>query len=490
MLVSGVDALVIQGAPERIATKLMLFHMSKPAPTDGQLAKLVRHVKVADKYKVPLVNLYHRGDVPVIAIRIPLINDKDEASKLNFQRVLTLLHYGTGVKVENMSFYMDKTLGEGMHMDAISIKLLDELTASASLPSGIYPGEVFQIGEARMNLPVALSLIHFLNRKINYLRRKTPQGKEVVYPVSSNELRKAFNARTGLVDKSSSYSSMLIKSTLAVITSTKNRCFPGGWITSSRAMNKVKSDTGLVNVLGYTECVPYHHKLQMVLDHRTVVLPSSHRAIKQVDSKVQDASFLEFRAGMHLTVPRLSTSSSEQLDVQSKKEPLRVKNERTLNSFSNTKYYKTINSLNRAHALLVTCNKGNSKTKPIHYEIARNEFLHSVAKTPIIDGQGLEYTGLSALPKPLYDYGKKKFRFASGGKGKRTIEETEESPMDIDPSKNRKVSGGDKSKTPLKRSKSVRGRGHGRRQGASSSQGEEGSTGHIDLSKLPAADRW
>jgi hypothetical protein len=455
-LVSGHTALLLSGAVDRITSKLVLFFVGRPAPRDGKLGKLVRDVKLSDKYKVPLVQLNLINGVTRITVRIPAIAESDTASMAAFESIMTLLHYTTGVKPENMFYVADKELGTTIHLDQVLIKLIDELTSSASLPSGAFPGEIVSFGEYKGNTPTILATLHLLARKQFYLRRRDPQRKEKVICVTSQELRSSFNLRAGLTDKSKSYGSMLMKSALAVIVSTTNRVFPGGWISSNRMINKVKSDSGLIFKLGYCEKIPYHHKLMAVIHNTVTTSPNgSSKVLTQSGQEFKNYSFLEFRAGAVLTAPKLISSSEEEFTLQAKREPLNFKVESVVDNFTDNKYHKVINSLNRAHALLVTCNKGNSKTKPIHYEIARNEFLHLSAKAPIRDGLSGEYTHLSELPKPVYEHCRKLFRFKKY-ESKRDVDQMETDDQHQTENDPKESSSSKQPAPPLKRNKTVR----------------------------------
>jgi len=299
------------------------------------------------------------------------------------------------------------------------------LTSSAALPSGSYPGEVVSIGSYKGNLPGLLSTLHLLGRKQQYLRRRTPFKDEKVLVVTPQELRKTFNAKTGLNDKSKSVPIMLLKACLATIVSTGNKVFPGGWIVSNRSMNGVKSDTGLVFKLGYAERIPDNHKLEMVLNHKTTINPKGEKTLQdQSGQDHKEWSFIEFRSGVALVAPLLDPSKPDAFDHQRKAEPLRVKSGRAIETFGNSKYYKTVDSLNRAHAILVNVQKKSKKSKPIHYEIARNEFLHNTARCPIIDGTGKEHTSTKTLPVPVREYMAKRYRWTKSP-AKRSAEESD-----------------------------------------------------------------
>jgi hypothetical protein len=363
--VQDVDPLVITGASSRIAVKLLLFSIGKPAPTDGGLGKLLRGVKLHEKYKVPLVNLYHLEGIPVVVLRIPEIGKDDSLSRKSLEAIFTLIHYTMGVKPENMSYHMDATLGQSLILDAVHLKLIDELTSSASSPLGIFPGEVIKFGDYQGNLPTLLSTMHLLSIKQNFLRSRTPKKKEEVIVVRSHELKNIFNMRTGLNDKTNSYNIQLLRGVLSVICSHKNKCFPGGWIASNRSLNKVKSDSGLLYKLGYVEVTPYNHKLVKVIFNDTITKPDGKLSVRSKENvkEYKTLSFIEFRTGVCLTCPKIDITSTESFDSQVKRDALSVKSSKVLGNFHNTKYYKINDSLNKAHALLQTIGQGDKKNQ-------------------------------------------------------------------------------------------------------------------------------
>jgi len=431
-------ALIASGAVMRIALKLMVHALGKPAPKDGQLAKLVRSVKLSERNTTVYVHLYHNGEVPQVCFVIPEVDPKDSFSKRSLELLATLACYGLGVDIDNVLFTTNKECGTEVRLDSSVIKMLEDLIASASSPSGAYSGNVFKCGEYSGNLPTVLASIHLLNKKQKFLRSRTPRKNEKVTCVTLSELRNLFNSRTGLNDKSSSYSIRVVKQLLNTIVSVSNRRFPGGWIKSNRVLNGVKTDTGLISKLGYCEKSPYNHKLQQVIFNDTAVKPDGHRAIRSLfdEKEHKELSFKEFRLGCVLTCPRLDPSSDVPFDRQIKVDPLAVKNHKIIETFGDSKYHKSIDALNRAHALLVTVPKSTSKTKSINYEIARNELLHISAHAPIKDLNGKSYEKLSDIPKPVYDYCAKLYRFQRGTK--RTVTEAEapdsgkDSAMQID----------------------------------------------------------
>jgi hypothetical protein len=427
-LIEVSTALVVSGALNRIATKLLIFSLGKPAPQEGALSKLVKATKLNERSSTALVHLYSVEAEIKIYFVVPDLQSGDTLSKRSLELLLTLAHYCLGVPVNSMYLVVDKGLGTEFRMDSSIIKLLEDLSSSAASPSGAYAGNVFKTGDYQCNLPTILASIHLLTLKSSYLRKRSPRKGEKLSFVSSSELRNLFNTRSGLNDKSSAYTTTVVKQLLQVITSVQNKRFPGGWIRSNRLMNNVKTDIGLVYKLGYTEKLPYNHKLQSVIFNDIVTGPDGRKKVRsKFDEKSFKAlSFIEFRLGTVLTSPRLDTASNDSFDKQIKFEPMTTKSSGSLEAFNDSKYHKAIDTLNRAHALLVTIPKSTSKTNATHYEIARNELLHLSDKVPIKDYKGSTYSNLSDLPKPVYDYCCRLYRF---NKSKRNVES-----MDIDSS--------------------------------------------------------
>jgi hypothetical protein len=246
--------------------------------------------------------------------------------------------------------------------------------------------------------------------------------------------------------------------------------------------------------MGYCEKVPYHHKLHKVIFTATTTNPKGDKVLlDQSDKDVKRLSYLEYRSGLRLVAPRLVANSSD-MDNQMKKEPLSVKSDKVLTNFSDNKYHKSINALNRAHAILLTVGKKGSKSKAIHYEIARNEFLHLTSKIPVKDGQGLEYVSEASLPNPIQDFCRKQFRFPKGEQKRDADSAMEVDSQAEEPAKKKPTT---PTASPSRRGairKSGRGRGRGGR-GASSSTGsrppKDGEhSGDWGESRVLEADQW
>jgi hypothetical protein len=470
-LINLSDALIVSGVIKRIALKLMLYSNAAPVPSDGSLSKLLKATKLKESNTVPLVQLNTvDGDVRV-TILVPDFNDQDTVSKRNLETLATLAHYGLGVSAEKIFIYKDPSQGNEIRFESQIQKMMDDLSASAASTHGAYAGVDIRIGSYNGNLPTILATLHLLNIKQTFLRKKTPKKGETVSYVNSQELRNSFNQRSGITN-SNSYAMKVVKSLLATITSVKNKRFPGSWIRSNRTRNNVKSDLGLISVLGYTEKIPYNHKLHTVIFNDTVVSPNGKLRIrtKSDETEFKELSFLEFRSAVALTAPRVSPKNQDAPSKQIGVEPLHVRSATMIKCFDDPKYFKSIDRLNRAHAILVAQGRSTSKSSPVHYEQARNEFLHSTAKIPIKDHTGKEYDSIKELPKPLLEFLCRLYRFQYGKKRKAEDNKDSADAMDVeatasipDPPASKKPKKGampppGSKKGDLKRSPSVRGR--------------------------------
>jgi hypothetical protein len=417
------SAFLAGGAVKRIAIKLMLYSAGQPAPTDGQLAKLMKSAKINERDVVPFVQMNKVDGRVQVTLRLPEFDMKDSINKRNLESLLLLTHYGLGVSPEDIRIYLDPELGNEFRWESSTLKLIDELTSSAATASSVATTPVITVGSYKGTLPSMLATIHMLSIKSPLLRKRTPRLKEKIHFVNSAELRSIFNQRSGIGSNTKTLTVKIVKSLLSVITSVGNKRFPGSWISQNRALNDVKTDLGLLNKLGYVEKIVHNHKLQQVIFNDTVVKPNGKLSVRSKSDarEYKELSFSEFRAGCLLTSPRINISSSQEYNAQVKIEPLKVNDVSVVENFNDTKYYKAIDSLNKAHALLVSLPKGNTKTKAIHYQIARNEFLHNCSRIPVKNLPTDSMEDLRSLPKPVLDYCKSLYRFQNGPK--RSVEE-------------------------------------------------------------------
>jgi hypothetical protein len=416
-------ALKVSGAVTRIAMKVFLYANGEIAPQDGALAKLLKSNKIRETTKVPFIVLTTKDDDIAVTLRIPAIDLDKEPSKGHLESLLTLVHYGLGVKTQNISIVRDPSMGPTLLFEAGLLKVIDELSASVASPVS-QTGNISNLGEYKGTLPGILASIHLLALKSLSLRKRSvPKGKQV-FTVNPEVLRKTFNTRTGL-SNSGTVSSSLLKAVLAEITSVSNRRFPGAWVSQNRALNNVKTDLALLFKMGYVEKVPHPHRLHQVLFSQGVATPSGKVQVKTFFKKEEKEhlSYPEFRAGTVMTCPKLDYTAPEAFKAQSDVEPLHVKNAETIKAYNDVKFFKAVDSLNRAAAILNNCRARTGKSTAVHFNQSRNEFINMCAHLPIIDCKGKTYSQIGRLPKPVLEHCQKTFRFKKEGEKKRPADE-------------------------------------------------------------------
>jgi len=250
------------------------------------------------------------------------------------------------------------------------------------------------------------------------------------------DLQQKFNSMLGIkAEDTNSYSVKLLKGILASCTKVHNSGFPGGWIHKNRELNHVKSDAGLISILGWTEKSVSPYKLNEVIfnpvDNAHALVNGKNtivgRAMKNLSRDGRNMSFQEFRTAVFLTVPRLDMTNLGELDKQSKIEPLDIKDLRITDAYCTNEMIPIVDNINQAFAFKVNIKNPKSKTNLTHYENARGRLLASTANKVIKDVNGTEYSTFSKLPEVAQDYLRKKYRYPL----KRKISETAgvESPV-------------------------------------------------------------
>jgi hypothetical protein len=257
-----------------------------------------------------------------------------------------------------------------------------------------------------------LAAMRLLNIKQEFLRkRKFPKGSNKS-PVSFNILQETFNTQSGLKNQAeSSFIVKFIKATFHSSIKLHNRAFPGGWINSSRRGNNVKTDFALLNILGWTEKVPSHHKLCETVFNTVDTTKEGKSSIVNLTQAKRDFSFQEFRTAVALTLPRFDTSASQAFDEQIKLDPLSVKDLAICNNFVRPGFPDLVDSLNECYALRVSQKNPQSKTKEIHYKISRDRMIGLSANLPLIDAKGRSFSTFSSLPVSTQKLMREKYRY-------------------------------------------------------------------------------
>jgi hypothetical protein len=333
------------------------------------------------------------------------------------------------------------------------IKLVNRLIASAKSSKGSFEGPLVHMDKSNYKaFPVGfLSSMRLLHAKDGLLRRTVFKDSNL-RPVTFFDLQQRFNESLGIKSEDSkSFPVQFLKASLASCVKNNNRGFPGGWIYSNRATNGVKTDTGLVTVLGWTEKVPSNHKLQEVIfnpvDDSFGTVEGKQKVIGRsmvnITSDGRSMSFQEFRTAVFLSCGRLDFDKPD-YDEQLRIEPLAIKESMVAENYAYPGATATVSLLNSAYALKVSLKNPKSKTTLVHYENKRNELLRSTNTDAFYDAKGVEYNKFSELPEKVQSFFRRKYRYPV--KNKRNLpQETNETPMDLDTTGANKATSGTES---------------------------------------------
>jgi hypothetical protein len=282
-----------------------------------------------------------------------------------------------------------------------------------------------------VNLVGILSSMRILSTYKQFLRPRPAKKGEKSLKVTFSDLQETFNLKSGLRGKDD-YTSFFLKNVFKILVSPHTKTFPGGWVHAAKISNSTKSIVGLLFSMGWVEKSPLKSKILDVLFNDTLyndkgdIMP---RLINKKDSK-RNSTFIEYRTGVALLLPMIHPTSKFSLDEQISLDPLKIKSDTILSTYSQLPYSKLVDKLNHASALKQSCTVKGSKTKPIHYEMAKNELCHLSDKVTYTDATGYKYDQLSQIPEHVDNFLRKKLSFP-----KKRAREEEGVQLDEQPSK-------------------------------------------------------
>jgi len=284
---------------------------------------------------------------------------------------------------------------------------------------GLYAGEEYSFPSGfKGNLVEILGAIRILRLNLDVVRKRPqPSGKNAprVHTTSIGDLQDLFNEKFGL--KRSDLPPWAISSLKAILSeSTKSNqvFFPGGVIHAVRVRNTVRTADGVLAKLGYVPVVPQDQKLREVLLTRTCEKEDKDKAkyialVPDSEWKANGCSFVELRTAVTLSLgkynPKVDKGPKDQVEVES------------LASITKEtrSYYKehadTVDALNYAYAVKISLKDKRSKSKPSHYEEARNRLLNSTSNRPFKDALGNTYLRFQDTPDQIRSYLEKKYHF-------------------------------------------------------------------------------
>jgi hypothetical protein len=410
-------AATVSGAIDRLAMRVFIFNNTKRLEKDSKLGKLL---KIADRsltIKNPIVSQAYERTKSTLVLTFPEFDESDEATAKAVSHLIALACALHSTKPENVSILRDRTYGSGkVTISSTMNKLIDAFISSAHHPQGLYLGEVFNYPTGfKGNLVTLLAAMRLLNIKGEFVRKRKFAKDSGKSPVSFNSLQETFNTLSGLkTDNSMAYTVNCVKAILSSSVKAHNKGFPGGWINSSRSINLVKSDFALINLLGWTEKVPSHHKLVEVI-FNTVDTPNEetgadkHKLVNITQDK-RHFSHREFRTAVALTLPRI-VFKNRKPEADVKLDPFSVRDLAICNNFCRDRRDLLVDRLNESYGFRVSLKNPKSKTREIHYKMSRDRLLAESANIPLINAEGEVFDTFSDLPKAIQKYLRDTFRY-------------------------------------------------------------------------------
>jgi hypothetical protein len=408
---------VANGAPDRLARKLFLYIQNKDQKGDSELEKLLKTLQKSTNMNTTLVEQYYKDGVPYLVVQLPDFDDSDEDTRKVLLLLVSFALKMHQTPIDNLRIVKDPKIGSGKLSCPQSFsKLMRDMISSSESSLGLYAGEVYKFSSGcEFNLVECVAAMRLLNTKQEFIRKQKFSQESGKSSTSFNVLQETFNVSAGLKAKESSFIIKFIKTVIKSSIMKHNKGFPGGWIHASRTRNKVKSDFALLNVMGWTEKVSSTHKLNEVIfntvDPRDKNDLKSKEKIINITADRRQFLHAEFRTAVALTLPRLDTSKPQNHEVDYKLDPLSVKDLRICNNFCVDKRDLLVDQLNEAYIFRVSEKNPKSKTKPIHYKIARDRLLNLSSNMPLKDATGKQFTTFSAIPAPTQKWLREKFRY-------------------------------------------------------------------------------
>jgi hypothetical protein len=415
--ITKTDATVASGIESRLATKL--FYVSKGVEPDdtGKLATLLKkRARVDQEGRGPILILSHIKGVRILTVRIPVFIDgpTKDGFENNLAAILTWTARVLGLQRDQVRLVPDQTLGDRCGLPAPISSLMEAMKLSLESRDARFAGNVFNFASGfKGNLLHILSAMFALRKYEDLITRpvKILASDKITKPVTISDLMDTFNSETGLKKSSDAYSATLFKSTLSLLTRASNENFPGNWMYSAKELNKVKSNEGLINSLGWDLCVPSWFKEKKVLFTDCFKSTDNKCIIRPVDEKNYPSGFgwKEFRTGVLLSLPLYDSLSTKGIEDQLRGSDLAPRRPEVLRFLKRN--HRLVALMNKSFAALTALSMKNTKTDPRFYEALRNKLLAETANIPFTDARGNQYVSARNLPKNYLEWAQKFFRY-------------------------------------------------------------------------------
>jgi len=408
------DAAKIGGALQRLSNRLWICYSTGKDDKNVKISDIVKGFKKSLKLQTPLFDFYHKEKKTYIILTIPDIdlNNDDNAKAISY--LIALGAYTHGADVEDFTLFREKSLDKGnLHFSIAQKRLCDNLVASAKSPLGTYTGErITFTPHITANVVEMLSMMRLLNSKSEFVRKNKSNKYD---SLSFFMLSEKMSLTAGFKgDQANTYISKVMRAILLSSVQHRNTGFPGGWIHSIRASNKVKHDVALLLNMGWVPKTPSPFMVSTVLFNTVDPAPKAKEyALVNITQDKRNFSFQEFRTAVALTLPKLDTTVKESklLDEQINSQPLEAKSLRVNWLYTSSKRDLLVDSLVRAFIFKVSEKDPKSKTKLVHYKQARDRMLNLSANIPLVDAEHRPFKTFSDLPEHIQKMLREKFRY-------------------------------------------------------------------------------
>jgi hypothetical protein len=401
---------ILTGALRRIVVPLVFWNTSKAIPKDSQLAELLKaKLKLDDN--IPLIQMYTdvKDKTRSLVVRVPICND-EEGQKALFHIIdaMCALHC---VKGENVKFHGDTSLGSGeFRLPSKVQKLCKQIAVIARDPEGSFPSATVEktTTGASVDLISAMALCHLLSKRQEVLRKrlfKKPTVKATSYESLVRKVRDALTLE-GLDPKS--YIAKAIRAMFMSCIKVTNTGFPGGFIKHSKNINAVKTSEALLHKIGWIPMYPSINKVRQVVLH-DVKQKFSEDKKKVVQNDLfslrkdkKKTNLRVFRVVEAMVLPLIDETLDVPIQEQIKKGGTITPE--TIKAFNDPRRAKLLDLINDAYTFLISTENKKSKTRAIHFKIARDLCLNHALNHKYISAHGTQWSKWADVPKKIRDY--------------------------------------------------------------------------------------
>jgi len=187
----------------------------------------------------------------------------------------------------------------------------------------------------------------------------------------------------------------------------QNTGFPGGFVKHAKNINGVKTSEALLHKIGWIPMCPSINKIRQVVLH-DVKQKFSEDKKKVIENKLFSFKkekvktlLRDFRVVEALVLPLLDETSDETIQDQIKKGGRLTPS--CIKTFNDPRRAKLVDLVNDAYTFLISCENKKSKTRAIHFKIARDICLNHSINHKFISAHGTEWTSYAEIPSKIRD---------------------------------------------------------------------------------------